>query len=249
MDSLRKFVLGIAVCFGLPWFVLVVRPYIKERNRQPIPFTSNETHPELKGNVDTEFYEDPLLRNVVYPAAPSGNYTRGAVVYGRMGCVQCHTQMIRPTYLGNDSWKVGNGENQDNTVLKYTRHTKAEDYINENFAMLGQRRLGPDFANAGYRFKSATDIYMHLYAPRQVKTWSTHPTYPSLFDEKLIEGPAPRADSLPLEGKRVKPGFQIVPNGDAVALAEYLMGQKRTERLPISLTGQTMASKAAEAKK
>jgi cytochrome c oxidase cbb3-type subunit 2 len=246
MESLRKFVYGLAVCFGLPWFLLVVRPYLKERNREPIPYTSNETHPDLKGQVDTEFFENPNLRGVYFPQAATGNKSSGAAVYGRLGCAQCHTQMIRPTYLGNDSWKLGWGPSQEAGKLVNTRQTTPWDYYKEDFAMIGQRRIGPDLANAGYRFPSVNAIHAKLFAPRSILKWSSHPSYPSLYDVVAIEGTEKRKDALILPASaNVPTGMQVVPNGQAKLLADYIMVLKRDQPLPMSVSQATMADKAA----
>jgi cytochrome c oxidase cbb3-type subunit II len=245
MESLPKFVLGLAVCFGLPAFAMVLKPYANELKRQPIPYTASETHPDLGIEVDTEFYERPDLRGVVYPAATAGSKLRGQAVYGRMGCAQCHTQIIRPSYLGVDQYKRGWGADQESKGLVETRESTAWDYLGEDFAMIGQRRIGPDLANAGYRFKSAADVHTFLYSPRARHAWSNHPTYPSLYDVVAVEQ-TPRADSIKADG--IPDGKQVVPTAEGKALAEYMLSLKRDLPLPISLSGKSVIEKKAAAK-
>lgn len=248
MESLPKFILALAVCFGLPAVCLVLKPYADERNRQPIPYTSAETHPDLGEEVDTVFYDKPELKGVVFPAATAGSKKRGQLVYQQMGCAQCHTQIIRPSFIGVDPFKKGWGGEQTAQGMPETRPSTAWDYLGEDFAMIGQRRLGPDLANAGYRIKSAGDLHLMLYAPRAVKPWSNHPNFSSLYDSVAIES-TPRGDALPIPAKLSIPaGQQIVPNSDAKALAEYVLGLKRDLPLPISISGKTVAEKKAAAK-
>ena len=249
MDSLPKFILGLASCFGLPAFILVLKPYATERARQPIPYTAAETHPDLGPETDTEFYERPDLRGVVYPAATAGSKKRGEEVYGRMGCAQCHTQVIRFSATGADQFKKGWGAVQGAKGMVETRESTPWDYLGEDFAMIGQRRIGPDLANAGYRIKSADAIHVYLYAPRSVRSWTNHPKYTSLYEEVAVEA-TPRADALNLSASvGVPAGQQIVPSSDAKALAEYLMGLKRDLPLPISISGKSVAEKRAAAPK
>lgn len=248
MESLPKFIFALAACFGLPAVCLVLKPYADERNRQPVPYTSAETHPDLGQEVDTEFYDRPDLKGVVYPAATAGSKKRGQRVYEQMGCAQCHTQIIRPSYIGVDPYKKGWGSDQQPGAMAETRASTGWDYLGEDFAMIGQRRLGPDLANAGYRFKSAADLHLMLFAPRAVKPWSNHPTFASLYDSVLVEA-EPRADALKLPAKvSIQEGHQIVPNSDGKALAEYILGLKRDLPVPISISGKTVAEKKAVAK-
>lgn len=242
MQSLRKFTLGMAACFGLPWFVLVVRPYIGERQRDAVPYTSPETHPTAN-TFDTDFYDKPALKGVVYPAAPMQNHDRGSEVYARLGCAQCHTQVIRPSYLGEDEYKVGWGSNQDPKQVVPTRASTPWDYLREDFAMIGQRRLGPDLANAGYRLKSANEFFAKLYAPRAVKAWSNHPKYTSLFEVVSVESEK-RHDAVALPaGAGIPEGKQVVPTMEAKTLADYVLNLKRDQDLPVSVSGKTMADR------
>ncbi len=249
MDSLPKFILALAACFGLPALTLVLKPYAAERARQPVPYTASETHPDLGPETDTEFYERPDLRGVVYPAATAGAKKRGEEIYGRMGCAQCHTQIIRFSANGADQFKKGWGAEQKAKGMVETRESTPWDYLGEDFAMIGQRRIGPDLANAGYRFASADDVHVFLFAPKAVHHWTKHPKYPSLYDEVAVESVV-RVDALKLPASvGVPEGQQIVPNSDAKALAEYLLSLKRDLPLPISLSGKTVAEKKAAAPK
>lgn len=249
MESLPKFILGLAVCFGLPAFAMVLKPYADERNRQPIPYTSAETHPALGDEVDTEFHERPALKGVVYPAATVSTKTRGQQVYARLGCAQCHTQIIRPSFMGTDPYKKGWGSEQGTPGMTETRESTAWDYLGEDFAMIGQRRVGPDLANAGYRYKNAGAFHAMLYAPRATHNWSIHPNFQSLYEVVPVES-EPSMEALQFEKAAkvtIPVGKQVIPTADARALAEYVLSLKRDLPLPISLSGKTVAEKRAKA--
>ncbi len=241
MQSLKNFTLGMAACFGLPWFVLIVRPYLAERERDAVPFTSPETHPDAEV-FDTEFHDNPTLKGTVYPAAPMQNHDRGSEVYANLGCAQCHTQVIRPSYLATDEFKRTWGKEQDPTKVEATRASTPWDFLREDFAMIGQRRLGPDLANAGYRFKSANDFYAKLYAPRAIASWSNHPIFHSLFEIVPVESGV-RADAVQLPAAaaaKIPAGMQVVPTLQAKTLADYILNLRRDQELPVSVTGKTM---------
>ncbi|MBP7950108.1 MAG: cbb3-type cytochrome c oxidase subunit II [Verrucomicrobiales bacterium] len=244
MDSLRNFVFGLGACFGVPWLLLIVLPYLKEKSRQPVPYTWAEYQATPKGQPagpenDVDFYEKPELKGSFYPSAVSGSQARGAVVYAAEGCAQCHTQVIRPV----DQFKRGIGADQEGKGLSETRATTAWDYLGEDFAMIGQRRLGPDLANAGYRFKSAGELHAKLYAPSSIVSWTNHPHYPGLYDVIPVEGKR-RADAIDLPASvSIPAGRQVVPTADAKALAEYVLGLKRDLPLPIAISGASVADK------
>jgi cbb3-type cytochrome oxidase cytochrome c subunit len=87
MKHLRKFMLGVAAAFGLPWLILIIIPVLKAQKLAPEPY-----------DKDRDGVEG------VYPGA--GIYRQGQLVYLREGCTQCHTQMIRPSFNGiMDGWK------------------------------------------------------------------------------------------------------------------------------------------------
>jgi cytochrome c oxidase cbb3-type subunit I/II len=98
----------------------------------------------------------------------SRNYAAGSVeltgrnLYISEGCVECHTQSVRP--LGTD---VGLGP-----------VSIAGDYVHESPVMLGAQRLGPDVMHVATspEFNPAA-LGDHLRDPRAARPWSTMPSY------------------------------------------------------------------------
>jgi cytochrome c oxidase cbb3-type subunit 2 len=123
--------------------------------------------------------------------------------------------------------------------------------------MIGVRRIGPDLANAGYRylkpdptqpdaFKWQPDpakvalLYQHLYAPRSIKDrdWSNSPSFKHLFEKVRRESPEGRADALKLpDNLAAMEGYEIVPTEEAKALVDYILGLKRDQYMPYAITG------------
>jgi len=250
MNSLKSFVLVLGACVGLPTYIMAVRPYARERERQQVPYQSDPD----PANPAAPPKDPAALKGLYYPQSFAGDNKRGELVYVKEGCAQCHTQIIRPDYAGNDQIKVHSGREQiykDGYKPVETRQTFPWDYMHEDFAMFGQRRVGPDLANAGYRYPAVDKdnkpvenrfaaLYQYLYAPRsrQDREWSNSPGFKHLFDVKEKETPDGRADALQLpENLMPKEGWEIVPTEDARALAEYISGLKRDYDLPSSITG------------
>lgn len=106
-----------------------------------------------------------------YPTGRTGAAERGAEVYRSLGCVECHTQQVRPRGYGTDverGWGI--------------RRTVAQDYLRDEPALIGTIRLGPDLANIGARRPDAQWHIDHLYEPRNVVPGSMMPPYRFLFD-------------------------------------------------------------------
>jgi cytochrome c oxidase cbb3-type subunit 2 len=107
-----------------------------------------------------------LLFNTA-PAAPraASAVARGRQVYLAEGCQHCHSQYVRPVAHDDPWW--GPRRALDRTERPPTP---------------GNRRLGPDLANAGLR-RSAFWHAAHLRAPQRLSPGSRMPSFAHLFDD------------------------------------------------------------------
>ncbi|MBL9146297.1 MAG: cbb3-type cytochrome c oxidase subunit II [Verrucomicrobiaceae bacterium] len=229
MTDFRTFVLKLVAAFGAPWLLLIVWPSISYQSLAPIAYNKD------KG--------DELDGAYMFPMS-SVNHS-GATIYAQEGCAQCHSQMIRPPQMGLDAWRKGWGQDQSDRPAEPTRATVLRDYVGEKYAYLGVSRIGPDLANAGYRFENATQVHLHLYEPKAVNPWSTMPSYKHLYIVRKQQGPD-STKALPLVGTAYAPrdGFEVVPTPEAEQLAAYILSLKRDYPIPGS-----KALAAAPAKK
>jgi cytochrome c oxidase cbb3-type subunit 2 len=221
--SLKSLLLGLLATFGAPWLLLVVRPYGQLANLAPVPY-NEEAGDETKG---------------FFPPARSADQARGQEIYFNQGCAQCHTQIIRPQYVGGDGdeFKRNWGEVQEALAPKRTRQTSPYDYLGEQFAAIGQRRNGPDLANAGFRFQTRKQFLEHLYSPQARFEWSSCPPQRHLFVTRPIQGQQSNL-ALTITGKHAPAeGEEIVPSTQAIDLVDYLLALRRNTPLPISLGG------------
>ena len=196
--SLKNLLLGLVATFALPWLVVVVRPYGSMSRLSPVAY-DEDAGDQMKGT---------------FPPVRMAGHARGQTIYFEQGCAQCHTQVIRPQYLGGDGdeFKKGWGTEQDSFAPKRTRQTTPYDYLGETFAPIGHRRNGPDLANAGYRFASRTDVLAHLFDPRARNDWSTCPSQRHLFSERRIQG-QPSDLAVQATGAHAPAeGYEIVPS-------------------------------------
>ncbi len=223
--SFRHFILGLSATFGIAWLAVVIVPYFKMRNLPPIVLTE-----EVDG-----------VSGVYHPKR-AGRIADGAKVYGENGCYLCHTQVVRPTYVGNDLFRPDwGGLAADPERGDTRRETNAYDFGNEKFAHIGVMRMGPDLSNLGRRVESlyAADgnpeqwLYAYLHDPRGApdRRHSICPSVKFLFEEREVKGvPSPGAvvtgDSRTVE---------IVPGPDARALVSYLLSLKKDQPVPSAL--------------
>src|SRR6478736_6456503 len=223
--SFRTFILGLSASFGVAWLAIIVVPYIKMRNLAPIQL--NEATDGTTG--------------IFFPKR-TGRVADGAQVYAENGCYLCHTQVIRPTYAGNDLYRADwAGLKADPERGDTRRESNAYDFFGENFAQIGMSRLGPDLSNLGRRVETmyaagkdpSAWLYGHLYNPRlEPKRWkSTCPSFRFMFEERKVRGNASN-DALPVKSAE---GTEVVPNSDAKALVSFLLSLKKDQAVPAVL--------------
>lgn len=239
--SFRTFIIGLFASFGLAWFCVIILPYFKMKGLEPLEM------------------EEADGTNIVYIPKRAGRVKDGGEVYGENGCYQCHTQLIRPTYAGNDMFRpdwAGLASDEDRGDTR--RETNAFDFEGENYAHIGISRMGPDLSNLGVRVSKlyAKNIspeqwlFRHLYNPRwrPEKRLSTCPSFRFMFDISEVKGNR-SGESMPFE---VEEGMQIIPSSEARALVSYLLSLRKDQPVPVSLqfsppTTQAPAAAAAPA--
>lgn len=231
--SLKSLLLGLLATFAAPWLILVIRPYGRLASLAPVAY-NEEAGDETKG---------------FFPPSRSADQARGQQIYLEQGCAQCHTQVIRPQYIGGDGdeFKRNWGEVQGALAPRRTRQTTPYDYLGESFAAIGQRRIGPDLANAAFRFETRQKLLEHLFSPQARFQWSPCPPQRHLFITRPIQG-QPSALAVFSDGKHAPAeGMEIVPSTEAQDLADYLLALRRNSPLPISLGGAKPAPAAPAA--
>lgn len=223
--SFRTFFLSLSASFGVAWLAIIIVPYFKMRSLEPI------------------LLEEAEGTNAVYIPKRAGRITDGAEIYAENGCYLCHTQVVRPTYAGNDLFRPDwGGLKAIDDRPDSRRETNAFDFAGEDFAQIGVTRMGPDLSNLGVRVEvlyanesvSAEDwIYRHLYNPRfePEKRDSKCPSFRFLFNESEIKG-NPSDEALEFAGVN---GGEISPKPEAKALVSYLLSLKKDQVAPPSL--------------
>jgi len=225
--TLRTFIIGLVVSFGLPWLFAVVIPFANMRTIEPVEFVEN---------VDN--------KEGIYHPKFNGRITTGAAVYGANGCYQCHTQVIRPTYAGADIWRSDwGGLASDPDRGDTRRESTVYDYLGQDYAQIGATRNGPDLSNFGRRVETYLEegeraedwVFNHMLFPRkganETAVNSKCPSLKFLFKSVSHYGQTPDSEfSMGSDD-----GKLLIPTDKARALASYLLSLKRDDAVPASI--------------
>lgn len=164
----------------------------------------------------------------------------GRDIYIREGCVNCHSQMVRPFRSETE---------------RYGEYSKAGEFVYDHPFLWGSKRTGPDLAREGTLklYKQDSWHYYHLIDPPRMTQNSIMPPYPWLAEQDLntsrtaskikamqtLGVPYPKgydqkavddlreqakkvADNLNKEGVADEDGNAVSPNKEIVALIAYL---------------------------
>ena len=156
---------------------------------RPVAFAVMATVVVLCGTVATMAY--PLLRAEMHVKVeglkPLGALElAGRDVYQREGCVNCHTQTVRP--LKSEVVRYLGSRAQEPTA----RYSLAGEFAYDHPFLWGSKRTGPDLAFEGWIKPSAAWQKEHLQNPQRLVARSNMPAYAFLDGEK-VDGAAVQA--------------------------------------------------------
>ena len=115
------------------------------------------------------FFEDVTNTPVEGMKPYTALQLEGRDIYIREGCVQCHSQMIRPFRAETE---------------RYGHYSVAGESVWDHPFLWGSKRTGPDLARVGARYSD--DWHRaHLINPRDLVPESNMPTYPFLAERAL----------------------------------------------------------------
>ncbi|MFC1769510.1 cbb3-type cytochrome c oxidase subunit II [Nitrospirota bacterium] len=131
---------------------------------RPIAFALLAAGVILIGTLVTTFV--PMLFDEMHPKlenlqTPTALELAGRDIYQREGCVNCHTQTVRPL---------------KSEVMRYGEFSKAGEFAYDRPFLWGSKRTGPDLARIGKKYPDQWH-YMHFDDARSVAKGSNMPTY------------------------------------------------------------------------
>jgi cytochrome c oxidase cbb3-type subunit I/II len=115
-----------------------------------------------------------LIRSNVPTIASVAPYTPlelyGRDIYIREGCVNCHSQQIRPLRYETE---------------RYGEYSKPGESVYEHPFLWGSRRIGPDLARTGGKYPNLWHV-RHFENPREIAAGSIMPSY-GHFTTRVID--------------------------------------------------------------
>jgi len=112
------------------------------------------------------FFQDSTTKPIEGLKPYSALELTGRDLYIREGCVQCHSQMIRPFRAETE---------------RYGHYSVAGEFIYDRPFLWGSKRTGPDLHRVGGRYSDDWHR-VHLTNPRDVVPESIMPAYPWLAE-------------------------------------------------------------------
>ncbi|NEU09536.1 cytochrome-c oxidase, cbb3-type subunit I [Flavihumibacter sp. R14] len=94
---------------------------------------------------------------------------QGRDIYIREGCVNCHSQTVRPFRSETE---------------RYGEYSKAGEYVYDHPFLWGSKRTGPDLHRLGGKYSDAWH-FNHMFDPTTMSPGSIMPPYPWLIEQRL----------------------------------------------------------------
>ncbi|MBO0949412.1 cytochrome-c oxidase, cbb3-type subunit I [Fibrella forsythiae] len=202
--------------------------------RKPIPMLVGSLVVILIGSL-IELVPTFMVESNVPTIASVKPYTalevQGRDLYIREGCVNCHSQLVRPFRSETE---------------RYGEYSKAGEYVYDHPFLWGSKRTGPDLQREGGRYPDSWHYY-HMDNPRSMSPGSIMPAYPWLLSQQLdVSATADKLSALQKVGvpyedaeiagandaltnqaseisaKLAKEGIKVKPDREIVALIAYL---------------------------
>ena len=126
---------------------------------------------------------------------------QGRDVYIREGCVNCHSQMIRPFRSETE---------------RYGEYSKAGEFVYDHPHLWGSKRTGPDLQRVGGKYSNAWH-FNHLMDPQTMSPGSIMPPYEWLIDQSLdTTTTIAKINAMRTLGVPYDPGYEHEANKDLV---------------------------------
>jgi cytochrome c oxidase cbb3-type subunit I/II len=124
---------------------------------------------------------------------------QGRDLYIREGCVNCHSQTVRPFRSETE---------------RYGEYSKAGEFVYDHPFLWGSKRTGPDLAREGEKYGNAWQ-YNHLMDPRLMSPGSIMPNYDWLISQTLdTTTTRSKINAMRTLGVPYAPGYENNANQD-----------------------------------
>jgi cytochrome c oxidase cbb3-type subunit I/II len=154
----------------------------------------------------------------------------GRDIYIREGCVNCHSQMIRPFRSEVQRYDPKGGE-----------YSKAGEFIYDHPFLWGSKRTGPDLHRVGGKYADSWH-FRHMLTPGDVSTGSIMPAYPWLYEQQIDKNlTAGKISALRTIGVPYADGYEEIANAELDAQAKRIADNLSLEGLETTPDAEIVA--------
>ena len=151
---------------------------------------------------------------------------QGRDIYIREGCVNCHSQMIRPFRSETE---------------RYGDYSKGGEFVYDHPHLWGSKRTGPDLHREGGKYSDAWH-FNHLLDPTTMSPGSIMPPYPWLVDQKLdISTTASKISAMRTLGVPYAEGYESAANTDLNTQADKIAASLAKDNIKIKSDREIVA--------
>jgi len=151
---------------------------------------------------------------------------QGRDLYIREGCVNCHSQTVRPFRSETE---------------RYGEYSKAGEFVYDHPFLWGSKRTGPDLHRIGGKYSDAWH-YNHLVDPASMSPGSIMPPYPWLIEQKLdISTTASKIKAMRSLGVPYSPGYEQQANQDLEKQAVQITAELKQNNIRVKSDREIVA--------
>ncbi|AYA37657.1 cytochrome-c oxidase, cbb3-type subunit I [Hymenobacter oligotrophus] len=197
--------------------------------RRPVQLSIWATVAILIGGA-VEMVPTFLIKKNVPTIASVKPYTslelEGRDIYIKEGCVNCHTQMVRPFRSETE---------------RYGEYSKAGEFVYDRPFLWGSKRTGPDLHRLGGKYPHSWH-YNHMMDPTSMSPGSIMPPYPWLFENQTdYTQTADKIAALRKLGTPYPAGYEQVAVQDAEKQAAGIVAELAKEDIKVKSDKEIVA--------
>lgn len=150
----------------------------------------------------------------------------GRDIYIREGCVNCHTQMVRPFRSETE---------------RYGEYSKAGEFVYDHPFLWGSKRTGPDLHRVGSKYSNSWH-YNHMLAPDAVSTGSIMPAYLWLSEQSIDKTQTRnKITALRKLGVPYEEGFEEIANDELDKQAQAITASLKADGIDVASDAEIIA--------
>jgi cytochrome c oxidase cbb3-type subunit I/II len=151
---------------------------------------------------------------------------QGRDIYIREGCVNCHSQTVRPFRSETE---------------RYGEYSKAGEFVYDHPFLWGSKRTGPDLAREGGKYGNAWH-YNHLMDPRLMSPGSIMPEYGWLLTQTLdTTTTIAKINAMRTLGVPYASGYEKIANSDLNKQAKVIADNLAKDHIKVTSDKEIIA--------